>query len=312
VKEIVDFKGARPYYRPDASGVDILIKDKGEALTFTWIVADSIEDLMIKIKRDHQNEQRFVVRKEAGVLNALVNKITTNFKAAVIDGIEVELSHIAKLAREYVSTIPSAASSLLTSLPEDLVQNLGLSLIDDCTISIDKYAKSKEFYRHLDESTSSDKIMTLYHGTSKSSFLSILRQGFAVSSDGMLGRGLYLGEKNKAFTFAAGERGWLRTSPSNRKTCRKSASRKMHRQLQSIVSDVTDTLKFHHVVFECDVIFKNLIYDCMSTDTDKYFRYEEADLKDTDFDIASKRANNIEYVVRDPTRCLATKIHVIA
>jgi hypothetical protein len=50
----------------------------------------------------------------------------------------------------------------------------------------------------------------------------------------------------------------------------------------------------------------------MSTDTDKYFRYEEADLKDTDFDIASKRANNIEYVVRDPTRCLATKIHGIA
>jgi hypothetical protein len=133
-----------------------------------------------------------------------------NVRKCSLDGVAVS-------RQEFLRTIEDAQKQSLRSLLKSAppLQYLGLTDIHDrlCRlrqvgneILVGNPPKEEEFYKKLEEfylrqDGTDTSIKTLYHGTVASAVGNILLNGFRVSSNGALGRGLYVGPFNKAMGF---------------------------------------------------------------------------------------------------------------
>ncbi len=138
---------------------------------------------------------------------------------------------------------------------------------------------SKKFFDYLEVADSGHELVTLYHGTWRTNVPHILRYGLSASKRGALGSGVYLGHKDKAFTFSTRQR-----------------NSSKYRYF-----DLYKDKETNRVIFECDVILRDVEklteanYGASHNGRDGYCT-------------AFKRP---EWCIRDPSRVLIKRIHLV-
>ena len=100
--------------------------------------------------------------------------------------------------------------------------------------NVNRPPNSKKFFDYLEIADSGHELITLYHGTWRTNVPRILMHGLSASRRGAIGSGVYLGLKDKAFTFS--------TRPRN---------------LRGYFNYEKDT-ETNRVIFECDVILRDV------------------------------------------------------
>jgi hypothetical protein len=164
-------------------------------------------------------------------------------------------------------------------------------LYDDAGLSFDQNngifeinspPNAKAFFNYLELADSGHELVTLYHGTWRTNVPHILRHGLMASPRGALGRGVYLGQRDKAFTFSTKPR---RSLTSSRSTWIK------HR----------DDPETRRVIFECDVILR---------DVEKIIDINYSGDAHNGRDAYTSQFRRPEWCVRDPARVLIKRIHL--
>lgn len=138
------------------------------------------------------------------------------------------------------------------------------------------------FFDYLEAADAGHELVTLYHGTWRTNVPLILRNDIKASTRGALGRGVYLGQRDKAFTFSTKPR---YSSISSRDTHRASRNDSETRR----------------VIFECDVILR---------DVEKITEIKYSGDSYAGRDAYTSQFRRPEWCVRDPARVLIKRIHL--
>lgn len=313
----VECQGAQPFYDKYMN----LHQNQAIVHSYRWRTEDSIED--------------FVYSRNV-LLPEMIKYIKDEVMEVELDGHEMLKTDFVKAVKVFYEDIGFSLEEL--GITEEIQAKFGITL-DDRIVNIANPPNYDRFMEHIDRADGDAYYLTtLWHGCGAAALAPIIKQGLKASKFGAVGPGVYLGFFNKASEFARLNKPGF----SGKGLRRRKNVWAYSRELQELIGRA-------RFVVECDVLFKDLVASGtmwkhqyvnqlglkldMSDAEARHARESNlrvininSDTKNRDVN-AQKTASylsmmqdndvlftlfqNPEYIVRDDSRILVKRIHII-